>query len=50
MVDDTEKKNKTVDYENARFYADAYLECNETYVVETINCFTGEVVYYNSKG
>ena len=50
IVGNTEEKIKTVGRENAQFYADTYLDCDEVYAVEINNCFTGEIVYYNSKG
>lgn len=45
----TEEKIKTIGRENAQFYAGVYLECDEVYAVEINNCFTGEIVYYNTK-
>lgn len=50
IIGNTEEKIKTVGRENAQFYANAYLDCEEVYAVEINNCFTGEIVYYNSKG
>jgi hypothetical protein len=50
IVGNTKEKIKTIGRENAQFYAKTYLECDEIYAVEITNCFTGEVVYYNSKG
>ena len=50
IVGNTEEKIKTIGRENAQFYSDTYLDCDEVYAVEINNCFTGEIVYYNSKG
>lgn len=50
IVGNTEEKIKMIGRENAQFYADTFLECDEVYAVEINNCFTGEIVYYNSKG
>lgn len=50
IIGNTEEKIKSVDRKNAQFYADTYLECDEVYAVEINNRFTGEIVYYNSKG
>lgn len=50
IIGNTEEKIKSVGRENAQFYADTYLDCDEVYAVEINNCFTGEIVYYNSKG
>lgn len=49
IVCNREEKIKTVGRELAQFYANTYLECDEVYAVEINNCFTGEIVYYNSK-
>lgn len=50
IIGNTEEKIKSIGRENAQFYADVYLDCDEVYAVEINNCFTGEIVYYNSKG
>lgn len=50
IIGNTEEKIKSVGRENAQFYADTYLDCDEVYAVEINNCFTGEIVYYYSKG